>query len=128
MMQQQPASATSSGTARPAGTPSSLIWDAPTAAVVDRLRQRFGHGAFGIVERWDSDVCSVGLVRGAETSLLAIVSTCGCGEGRYDVVLERGPAPGLDGEFTSGGHHEGVDFDTLAGLVAAHLSLDADAT
>lgn len=107
------------------GTPSQAIWDAPTAAVVDRLRERFGSDAFGILERWDSDVCSVGLVRGEETCLLAIVSTCDCGEGRYSVVLERGPAPGVDGEFEDAGRHTDVDFDTLAILVASHLELAA---
>lgn len=105
----------------PAGT----VWDAPTAALVDRLRRHFGPHAFGIVERWDADVCSVGIVRGGDGFALAIISTCNCGEGHYDVVLERGPLPGGEGEFTSAGRHASVDFDTLARLLAGHLGLAA---
>ena len=104
----------------PAGT----VWDAPTAALVERLRRRFGTHAFGIVERWDADVCSVGLVRGERACALAIISTCDCGEGRYDVVLERGPLPGCEGEFTAAGRHRDVDFDGLERLLAGHLELD----
>jgi len=100
------------------------VWDAPTAAMVERLRRRFGTHAFGIVERWDADVCSVGLVRGHEACALAIISTCDCGVGRYDVVLERGPLPGCEGEFTSAGRRRDVDYDTLERLLADHLGLD----
>jgi hypothetical protein len=92
--------------------------------MVERLRRRFGPRAFGIVERWDSDVCSVGLVRGDDACALAIISTCDCGEGRYDVVLERGPLPGGEGEFTTAGRHRDVDYDTLERLLAGHLGLD----
>ena len=107
--------------------PSGAVWDAPTADVVARLRGRFGAQAFGIVERWDADVCTVGLVRGASTCALAIITTCGCAAGHYDVLLERTPAPGCEGDFVDAGRQAGVDFETLAALVAHHLGISAAA-
>lgn len=107
--------------------PPSAVWDAPTAAVLERLRRRFGPQAFGIVERWDADVCTVGLVRDGARCALAIITTCGCADGHYDVLLERTPAPGCEGDFEDAGRHTGVDFETLAALVARHLGISAAA-
>jgi hypothetical protein len=96
--------------------------DADTMDVLARLRQRFGVEALDVCEEWDADCGVVGhRLSNGEERLLYFVG-CRDTPGCYDVVLDA-DAPGRAAGVTAAEHRAAVDFDSLAALVARHLSL-----
>ncbi|MBS1797470.1 MAG: hypothetical protein JSS81_26845 [Acidobacteria bacterium] len=89
---------------------------------VGRLREMLGAEAFDIVDRWDGDLCAVGVARRDDHGVLVYFSTFDRAEGRYFVSLEL-PSSDPENPYVAAGEFDDVGFDELASIVRRHLSL-----
>ena len=88
-----------------------------------QLRERFGEGAFIVLDHWDFDLAVAAIARPDAPTRQVYFAVRPPEGGDYFVSLEAPPAPGTGMPYTPAGDHARVDFEGLAALVAAHLRL-----
>ena len=101
----------------------SFVKDSSIITLVERLHIRFGSDVFVINDRWEADLCAVGLAACDEPDRLVYVSTFGQPDGLYYVALEPPPASGDGFPYMPAGDRLDVDFEELVLLLGEHLGL-----
>jgi hypothetical protein len=86
-----------------------------------RLRKELGGDAFDIVDRWDADLCAVGIASPSNHAVLAYISTWRMPPGRITVHLELPATPGSDMPYTPGAEYDAVTTEEAISIIAAHL-------
>ena len=79
-----------------------LVKDKTILSLIDRLKALMGVDAFDVVDRWDADLCAIGIARPDNHHVLVYVSTYRQPAGNYEVFLELPPEPGSDDPYTPG--------------------------
>jgi hypothetical protein len=88
--------------------------------VLSWLRDRVG--PFLVIDRWDADLCAVGVAAIHDPQQLVYSSSWNRPTERYFVELETAPLPGSEMPYTSVAKFDTVDREELATLIAQHLS------
>ena len=97
--------------------------DGSIIRILDRLQELLGVGSFDVVDKWDADLCAVGIARPDDHGVLVYISTFKVhGEGCW-VSLELPPNAGSDDPFTPGGDRDVANVGELADIVRQHFGL-----
>lgn len=94
--------------------------DPEILALLEALRGSLGENSFRVVDRWDADLCAIGIANVAKEARLVYVSTFDQSPGRYSFELEV-PDEGADPPHQTVGAGEDVDFEELLRVVEEHL-------
>jgi hypothetical protein len=81
--------------------------------LLDRLRDDFDEDAFDVVDRWEADLCAIGIAAHDDHRRLVYISTWGWEGERFSFELE--------GSTDTDGMVEGVTYDELRRAIEAHL-------
>ena len=96
--------------------------DATITELLDWLRERLG-AAFAVSDRWEGDLCAIGIYAPADPAQLVYILTWGRPCGYCAVVLEAAPPPGSELPYEEIGEFDRVSRDELLGIVKKHLRI-----
>lgn len=96
--------------------------DATITELLDYLRERLGN-AFAISDRWEADLCAIGISAPTDAAQLVYILTWGRPSGYYAVVLETAPPTGSELPYEDIGEFDLVSRDELLGIVKKHLRI-----
>jgi hypothetical protein len=98
-----------------------LVKDPTILRLLGELRGRLGVHAFDVFDRWECDLCAVGIASPRDHGVLVYLATWNRGPGRYDVELELPAESGSDLPYQEAGAFRDVDFETVMRIVGEHL-------
>ena len=102
---------------------SNLTKDKTIHDLLAKLRGRLGENSFEIEDRWEADLCAIGIVNPDNRRSLAYISTYDLPEDQYYLELESLVEPDEAMSFVMKARYKSVGFEKLLTVVAEHLGL-----
>lgn len=95
-----------------------------TKGLLKWLRERLSN-AFVITDRWEADLCAIGISASADPAQLVYILTWGRPAGYYAVELESAPLPGSEKPYENCGKFDLVSQGEreLLGIIKNHLRI-----
>ena len=98
-----------------------LVKDKTILSLIDRLKALMGVDAFDVVDRWDADLCAIGIARPDNHQLLVYVSVPTTRRQLRGFPRSPPPEPGSDDPYTPGDELQVQGFDKLVEIIERHF-------